>query len=215
MANATLWNTLHSQYNAIDDNNTHYTNPNCTNTGNGVNYTVNYMCNFTVYYYAENGTWNCSVNVTDTYNETGISSGSTVFYPVYALNVTDGLDFGNVGVGDFSDNKSANFTNFGNMAINISVEGYGVARGDGLAMNCSLGGNITVGNIRYSPTDVDWSLKTNLTSNLAPIANITILKQTNPGIQMTNTSYFQLYIDGTNNPGGNCSGFITFSAQAS
>ncbi|MGV8150818.1 MAG: hypothetical protein ACP5NV_03770 [Candidatus Woesearchaeota archaeon] len=213
--NATLWDVTNAQYSDPDNNNTHYTNSSCTNSGNGVNFTVNYVCQFPVYYYANNGTWNCTVLIADTYNKTGNRSNSTIFYPMYALNVTDGIDYGNVGVEDFSANKTANITNFGNRAINVTVEGYGAVRGDGLAMNCSLGGNIAVAHERFSLTDVDWSSRTPLSSSPQLISGLTIPKQTLPGTMMTNTTYWQLYVDSTNNPGGNCSGYVIFSAEAS
>ena len=111
-------------------------------------------------------------------------------------------------------NVTANITNFGNMAINITVEGYGARRGDGLAMNCSLGGNITVGNERFSAADVDWSSKTPLNSSPQLLSNLTLLKQ-NDSNMITNTTYWQLYINSTNNPGGNCTGYIIFTAVAS
>lgn len=213
-ANATLYDVANSNSGSADDNNTHYTNTSCSNTGNGVNYTVNYLCTFDVYYYANNGTWNCNVTVKDTYNKTGFLVNSTVFYPVYALNVTDGIDYGNVGVEDYSGNVTANITNFGNRAINVTVEGYGAVRGDGLAMNCSLGGNISVANERFSLTDVDWNSKLNLSASAQKLPELTMPKQTVPSTLITNSSYWQLYVDSANNPGGNCTGFVIFSAEA-
>jgi hypothetical protein len=213
-ANATLWNTAASTYNASDNNNTHYTNSNCTNTGNGAGYYVNYACNFTIIYYANNGTWNCNVTVMDNQSTTGVGNGTSVFYPVYALNVTDGIDFGNAAVQDFTGNVTANITNIGNMAINVTVEGYGANRGDGLAMSCGLGGNITVGNERFATANVDWSSKIPLSSSPQMLPNITMQKQINSTV-LTNTTYWQLYIDSTNNPGGNCTGYVIFTAVAS
>lgn len=211
--NATLWHTYTSSLNAADNYTSHYTQTNCTNSGNGVNYTVNYLCNFSVYYFANNGSWSCNVTSMDSWNQTGSLVNTTNFLPVYALNVTDGLDYGNVGVGDYSGNRTANVSNIGNMAINVSVEGYGTTLHDGLAMNCSLGGNITVQNQRFSLYDVDWSQKTNLTSNSQPLVNLTIQKQMDASTPMQNTTYWQLYIDSTNSPGGNCTGNIVFMAQ--
>lgn len=212
--NATLWHTA-STLDAADDNNSHYTNSSCTNTGNGVNYTVNYICTFDVYYYANNGTWNCFVDIIDLAGKTGNNTNTTVVYPLYALNITDGIDYGNVAVEDYSVNRTANITNFGNMPLNVSVEGYGVTRGDGLAMNCSINGNITVGMERFSISDVDWSLMTPLTSTSQSISGLTVPKQTFPNNQMINTTYWQLYVNVSNNPAGNCTGFILFTAESS
>ena len=211
--NATIWNTAASSFNSPNDNNTHYTNTNCTNSGNGVGFYVNYLCNFTIIYYANNGTWMCNVTVKDSKNTTGSGNGSTIFYPVYSLNITDGIDYGNIAVQAFSNNITANITNLGNMQINVTVEGYGAKRGDGLAMNCSLGGNITVVNERFATANIDWSLKTPMTGNSQTLSNLTLSKQINNAIIMNNT-YWQLYADSLNNPGGNCTGYVIFTAVA-
>jgi len=212
--NATLWHSTSTQE-AADNNNTHYTNSTCTSTGNGVNYTVNYICGFPVYYYANNGTWNCIVTVIDQAGKTGNNTNTTTIYPLYALNVTDGIDYGNVAVEEWSVNKTANITNFGNMPLNVSVEGYGANRGDGLAMNCSVNGNITVGMERFSIADVDWTSMTSLTSAPQNLSGLTLSKQTVPGTQIINTTYWQLYVNVSNNPAGNCTGYILFSAETS
>jgi len=211
--NATLWDLATSTQFAADNNNSHYST-NCTNSGNGLNYTVNYLCIFPVYYYANNGTWNCSVIAADTFNKTGNGSNTTNIYPIYALNVTDGIDYGQVSVDDDSLSKTANVTNFGNMAINVSLEGYAVTKGDGLAMNCSIAGNISIDNEHFSITDTgNWVDKTALTSGTSQlIANLTISKQTIPSTPMTNTTYWQLRIPP--NPAGNCTGFVIFQAEA-
>lgn len=214
LVNSTIWDMATSTIDAADDNNSHYTNTNCTNTGNGVNYTVNYLCTFDVYYYANNGTWNCSVTAMDTWNKTGNRTNTTIVLPLYALNVTDGIDYGNVAVESDSLTKTANVTNFGNRAINISVEGYGVTRGDGLAMNCSQAGNISVQYERFSLVDTgNWIDKTPLNSTSQLLSNLTIDKQTLPGTLITNTTYWQLNVPP--NPAGNCSGFVIFQAEAS
>jgi hypothetical protein len=150
----------------------------------------------------------------DNANTTGIGSGNNTFYPVYALNVTDGIDYGAVAVEDWTGNITANITNLGNMAINVTVEGYGARKGDGLAMNCSLGGNITVGNERFSTENVDWGFKIPLNGSSQALSNLTLLKQ-NDSTVVTNSTYWQLYIDSTNNPGGNCTGYVIFTAVAS
>ncbi len=215
--NATLYDMINSNNDAADDNNTHYTNANCTNGGNGVNYTVNYLCTFNVYYYANNGTWNCNTTAMDNATKIGWNANTTVFYPLYALNVTDGIDYGNVAVEDYSATVTANVTNFGNRPINVSVEGYGVTRGDGLAMTClafgAPSGNITVANERFSASNVAWGSKIPLTSTAQNISGLTVDKQTVPGTLMLNTTYWQLYIPA--NPGGNCTGYVIFQAESS
>jgi len=212
--NATLWNLVGSSYVAVDNNNTHYTNYSCNTSGNGGGYYVNWICDFNVLYYANNGTWVCNITVMDNQSTTGFGNGTTIFYPVYALNVSDGINYGNAAVQDFSNNATANITNIGNMNINVTVEGYGGTRGDGLAMNCSLGGNITINNERFATASVDWSGKTPLNGTPQMLANLTLQKQFDSNV-LSNTTYWQLYIDSANNPGGNCTGYIIFTAVTS
>lgn len=213
LVNATLFHVLTSTYDAADNNNSHYTNTSCTDSGNGLNYTVNYLCVFDVLYYANNGTWNCTVNVKDLYNKTNNNSNTTIVYPIYALNVTDGIDYGQVAVEEISSNITANVTNFGNMAINVSVEGYGAAKGDNLGLVCNLGGNISVGMQRFSSTPLDWDSKMILSSTAQHIPGLTMVKQTVPSVPIVNSTYWQLYVNVSTNPGGNCSGYIIFSAE--
>jgi len=212
--NATIWYAPTSNISAPNDNNTHYTNSSCSLNGSISAYVGWYVCDFNVIYYANNGTWMCNATVIDNASTNGTGMGNGTFYPVYALNVTDGIDYGNAAVESFAGNVTANITNLGNMPINITVEGYGAGRGDGLAMNCSLGGNITVSNERFATANVAWALKTPLTGNSQPLSNLTMLKQNSTAL-ITNSTYWQLYIDSTNNPGGNCTGNIIFSAVAS
>ena len=208
--NATLYYITNQSTNP-DDNNTHYTNSSCTLNASTGTYTGWYACSFNVIYYANNGTWTCNVTAIDTYNKTGSLTNNTLFYPVYALNVTDGIDYGSVAVEDFSNDSNANITNLGNMAINVSVEGYGVSRGDGLAMNCSINGNITVDNERYATSSgVVYGSKNILTSSSQLIPSLTMPKQFN-STMILNSTYWQLFIPP--NPAGNCTGWVLFTAQ--
>ncbi len=221
--NATLYHNATSSSNAPDDNNSHYTNASCTlNTSHapGNNFTGTYVCAFDVVHYSNNGTWICNMTVTNSYtivnpNFTGVGYGTTVFYPVFALNITDGIDYGGVAVEDYSlIDRTANITNLGNMRMNITVEGYGGKRGDGLAMNCTLSGNITVENEKFSASSgVPLGSKTNLTSTAGGIMipGLTIAKQINETM-IVNSTYWQLYVPP--NPAGNCTGNIIFTGIA-
>jgi len=212
--NATLWHVATSSSGAVDNNNSHYTNNSCTFNSSTSSNDGWYVCAFDIMYYANNGTWMCNMVISDTSNTTNPGNSTTVVYPVYALNITSvGIDFGNVAVEDYSGNTTANITNIGNMLINVTVEGYGAKKGDGLAMNCSLGGNITVSNERFSTSDVNWTLKTPLTSSPQSLQNLSMLKQTTDTLSI-NSTYWQIYINSTNNPGGNCTGYVIFTAVA-
>jgi hypothetical protein len=218
--NATLWHLSTSTNNASNDNNTHYTNMSCTTNGSLGPFTGWFLCDFDVIYYANNGTWVCNITVSNSYtiinpNFTGVGFGTTTFYPVYAINVTDGIDYGGVAVEDYSaPDRSANITNLGNMRMNITVEGFGATRGDGLAMTCSLAGNITVDNERFSAIPAQpYATKTSLTSSAGGvmIPGLSMPKQTNSTMIM-NSTYWQIYVPP--NPAGNCTGFIIFTAMS-
>jgi hypothetical protein len=218
--NATLYHVATSNTSANDSYDNHYTNVSCVYNSSLSTFIGWYVCSFNVIYYANNGSWICNVSVSNSYtqinsNFTGIGWGQTIFYPVYALNVTDGIDYGGVAVEDYSaPDKVANITNLGNMGINVSVEGYGVSRGDGLAMNCTLSGNITVANEKFSSlSGQTYVAKTSLTSNLGGIGipSLTMPKQTNATLSL-NSTYWQLYVPP--NPAGNCTGYVIFTAAA-
>jgi len=214
--NSTLY-FVNNKSSDTDDNNTHYTNASCTTNSSTGTYTGVYSCVFNVAYYANNGTWYCNVTAKDAYptsNSSGYNSNTTVFYPVYALNVSDGINYGSIAVEEYSADIGANITNFGNMPINITVEGYGVNRSDGLAMNCSISGNISVGNERFTTiSGTGFGSKTSLSSSAQIISGLTMPKQTISDTPIINATYWQLYIPP--NPAGNCTGYVLFSATTS
>lgn len=212
--NATLWHIPTSNHTDADDNNSHYTNVSCTINETTANpFIGRFVCAFDVFYYANNGTWNCNVTIMDTENKTGWNNRTSPFFPIYALNVTDGIDFGNIAVEEYSSDVIANVTNLGNTAINVSVRGYGTRMWDGLAMNCSVAGNITVDNERFAlEPGVAFGDKTPLSSTVNVLmSNLTMPKQTDPGTYVVNSTYWQLYVPP--NPFGNCTGYIMFMAQ--
>ncbi|MBN2422491.1 hypothetical protein JXB41_04650, partial [Candidatus Woesearchaeota archaeon] len=208
-----------------DNNNAHYTDALCDFIS-GSGYLANYTCNFSVYYYAINGTWTVNVSVyDDSYMEDPVNfsdfkdwmTNTTIIHPLYALNVTDGIDYGEMqllAAGDISANITSNITNFGNMPINVTVQGYGLSIGDGLAMVCDQR-NISIDDERFSvDADDNFAAKIALDGNIQTIGGLTIQKQTDPGTQMINVTYWQLYIDPNDSPFGVCNGSVIFSAVA-
>ncbi|HYD03643.1 MAG TPA: hypothetical protein VEC16_05070 [Alphaproteobacteria bacterium] len=220
LVRAVLWHNATSNYTAANNTNNHYSNSSCFLNSTTGAFTAWYACSFNVSYHANNGTWVCNMTVENSYtannsNFTGSALNYTQFYPVYALNVTDGIDYGGVAVEDFSSDRQANITNLGNMHIGVSVEGYGATRGDGFAMICNLTGNITVDNERFSnQSGTLFAAKTPLTSNLGGvnISGLNITKTTNASAPTMSTTYWQIYVPP--NPAGNCTGYIIFTAVA-
>ena len=209
--NATLWDNATVAVGDSDNPNNHYTNTSC-GLVNGNGYYANYSCAFNVWYYANPSTdWICNATVIDNANFTDTGYNTTEFLAYYALNVTPVIDYGDMILATISSNITANITNIGNSRINISVRGYGVTPGDGLAMVCQSG-NITIGNEKFSASLVNWSSKTPLSGTLQNITGISIPKRVNA--QTWNLTYWQLYTNPANTPFGECNGTIEFNAIA-
>jgi len=194
-----------------DDNNTHYSNNNCTLASNtSVNATFN--CGFNILYYANNGTWICNLTVYNNYSNNASTNISNYLQPLYALNVTDGVEFSNVPANSPSGNITVNITNFGNMDVNVSIQGYALVIGDNKGMNCSDGSTINITNIRFSTNNTaNFQQKTPMNGAIQQL-KLQVKKQTN-GTQIFNTTYWQI----TPDPGVMnriCNGSIIFNSQA-
>ena len=210
--NASFWDNNSVNFSSPDDNNTHYTNSSCVNVSQS-GYYANYTCKFNVWYYANNGSnWVYNATVIDKYNFTATGQNKTSIQAYYALNVTSLIDFGDMAVGDYKNNVSANVTNFGNYNINISVDGYGAVNGDGLAMKCDIR-NITLPNLKYSLNETDWlSLPggSALTDSPVNMSGLTVPKRVTDVVW--NQTYWHLYVPPTENPFGVCNGTVVFTA---
>lgn len=205
--------TFYYEYNDsihTDDGNEHYTNGSCAQVQNDGQYIGNYTCTFSVEYFAYNGTWFCNVTANDSFAFEATEANSTAINPLYALNVTDVIDYGNLSVTETSENVTATITNFGNTELNVSVKGFGRVEGDLWGLVCSQGTNITVENQRFSNALVDWGSKTPLNETDQDL-DITMLRQTNDVVPVTNDTYWQLYV--LPNPFGICNGTVMFTAR--
>lgn len=205
-----------------DDNNTHYTNISCTTDGTGwgnLSEFINWTCGFSVLYYANNGTWNVNVSVHDRYNGSNYnvsSTSTTSIEALYALNVTNLIDFGDMFVGETTQDPGvqANITNFGNMDINVSLYGYGAedyASYSNYAMICTVR-NISLSDERYSFSDVETFITmSSITNSPVLLPDLTLPQQTNDSQQVINATYWKLYVNATVNPYGQCNGTVVFT----
>lgn len=195
-----------------DDKNVHYTTDNCTRLSDDGQFLANYSCLFNVSYIAYNGTWYCNLSVNDSRSYNGSGLKAVNISALYALNVTDIIDYGNLSVTDYSANITATITNFGNVNINVSVLGYGAIQGDGLGFVCTQGTNISVQYQRFSGlVSALWEDKIPLNSTNNDM-NITLSRQTDDVIPVTADTYWQLYVPP--NPFGLCTGTVRFTATA-
>jgi hypothetical protein len=195
-----------------NNNNVHYSNNSCLQISN-TSLNKTFSCGSSILYYANNGTWYCNATVTNNYSNSASYNVSININPLYALNLTDGLSFGNVQSNVSSSNVTVNITNFGNMPINITLQGYAVIIGDNVGMNCSDNTNITINSIRFSTnSSANFNQKISLNGSIQKL-NFKITKQTNDTI-IFNTTYWQI----SPNPGyinRICGGYVIFDAQAS
>ena len=209
--NATFYHES-TTFNGPADNNTHYFNPDCTFV-DGDGFQANYTCVFDVYYYANPDEWTCMVYAENDYGFTDNLSNTTTVNELLALNVTPLIDYGDLAVEDTSTPQEANVTNLGNSDINVSVYGYGDSPGDGLAMVCDIG-DIAVDNQRFSLDELgDFNIDyASLAATPSLIAGLTLQQQTDPNQQVTNQTYWRLYVPP--NPFGVCNGIIVFQAES-
>ncbi|MBS3088078.1 hypothetical protein J4226_05795 [Candidatus Pacearchaeota archaeon] len=126
-----------SSFGASDDNNNHYTNSTCgidTSYGNENQAMIN--CTFQIEYYADSGNWQCQINTTDNYSSSILTSDTTSINTLLALGVNSPMEFGEMELEEVSPEAEARVTNYGNIQINLTLNGYGQTPLDGKAMEC-------------------------------------------------------------------------------
>ncbi len=219
---AVLFDNTDSFLGDFDDNNMHYTNNSCyIDYTYGTAYEARAHCLFDVWYYANPGEWNCSVSVTDSWAYQTSGTNTTQIQELLALGLPDTINYGTVNATYVSEENITNVTNYGNVQINLSLNGYGFFEGDGNAMNCTLGPaeNISVNYEKFNLTDSisgDLSLTefegnyTNLTSS--PITKRFDLnyRQDDALNEAWNQTYWRIYVP--LGVAGTCQGNIIFGA---
>jgi hypothetical protein len=223
-ATAVFYDANLSTYTGSDDNNEHYTNNSCyldTNYGNENQSYAN--CSFSVWYYANTNTWNCTLKATDNLSSQYTKTNRTFINSLLAIDLDSPLNFGTINVTNVSDEKVANVTNYGNVRINLSLSGYARTAGDNLSMNCTSGTikNISIGYEKYNLTDptpgvlnlqMFESYYTNLTSSPTRKEFNLNYRQSDIANDASKLSYWRIYIpDG--GIAGSCSGKIIFGAS--
>jgi hypothetical protein len=198
-----------------DSHNYHYTNTSCTLNGSS-GYLANWTCSFDVWYFANNGTWRLNVTTMDATSQQANSYGNVTLSPLLAINVTDTINFGDLSVTQTSGLVQANVTNMGNVNMNVTVFAHGGSNpvsGAGVAMICE-NRNISFSNERYSSNSLaTYDTMTPINGNAAHIPGLTVRKQVEDGILVTNSTYWALHVNVTDNPYGVCNGTVVFSAE--
>jgi len=227
--NSTFFDNITSTYEGTNDNNTNYTNSSCFldlsfDPYNGYTddaYTLLANCTFQVQYYANASDWNCTVRVNDSYGWEARGNDLITISPLLALGLPDFIDYGTVNATYVSGENITNVTNYGNVPLNLSLNGYGFYPGDGNAMNCTLGSNknITIENHKYNLTLAhtgDYTLSsfivnyTNLTTDPV-VKEFDLDFRHNENInEAWNHTYWRIYVP--TGVAGTCSGNVIFAA---
>ena len=219
---AVLFDPLETTYESSDDNNNHYSNNSCRiDITYGDEYQVFAHCLFDLWYYANAGTWNCTVIVSDITPYSSNGTNTTQVQPLLALGLPDILQYGLVNSTYVSNENITNVTNFGNVPINLSLSGYGFTENDGNAMNCTLGSikNISIELEKYNLTNSnpgDLSLSefianyTNLTLNPITRRYDLDFRQEDTVNDAWNHTYWRIYVPV--GVAGTCQGNIIFGA---
>ena len=136
-----------------------------------------------------------------------------------AVGLPQSLDYGLVNATYVSEEGILNVTNYGNVKINLSLSGYAVNEGDGFAMNCSLGGNISINYEKYNLTDSNPG-SLSLSQFEASYVNLTSspkvrefnlnYRQDDTQNEAINSTYWRIYVPV--GVGGTCQGNIVFGA---
>lgn len=214
--NATFYLEGVASYSSPDDGNNHYLNNSCkriSEQGTSMNYT----CAFAVQYYANNNTmWRCNATVSDGVTDvpTANLSNYVKINPLVAIKLPTLVDYGDLQTGEVSNNTIANVTNAGNRNANISVEGYAVTPGDGLAFTCTSG-SIPLSYERYNSTrtsgTASYPFLTQLTGTTNMIENgFFVPQRTSEITESVNNTHWRVQIPV--GAGGVCNGKILFTA---
>ena len=209
---AKLWDPAATTEGGSDDSEKHYTNSSCPLTG-GSGTTVDAKCSFTVQYYANPAEWTCKLTATDGSSATGSGQNTAVTVSELKALSTDGsIALGELALGATSaSDVNITVTNTGNIAMNVSVDGYGTSDGDGRAMTCSIGtGHISVGNLKYSLTaGTAYGSMTSLTDSAVTL-DFNLAKRTQSAASTKNVCH-KLQMPASN-AGGSCTGHIIVTA---
>ena len=227
--NATFYHTPTSTHEAANDNNDHYTNSSCNVTNSFGTYNgfvddgdhILANCTYLVEYYANPNEWYCNVTVNDSSGSTSSGFGSTDIADLLSIGLPDSIQYGLINATTISGENISNVTNFGNVELNLSLEGYGFTEGDGNAMNCTLGatGNISVEHEKYNLTAPNSGTLTlgQVEANYTNLTTIPIIRDFNLTRRTNDTenkaiqqTYWRIYVP--TGVAGTCEGFIKFGA---
>jgi len=202
-----------------ESKNYHYINESCIiNTSYGTLEEALIKCEFEIFYYANEGEWNCTLSIEDGFLKAN-KSNSSYINSLIAIGTQGSINFGEMGLGGVSSEVSIEIINYGNTNINLSLSGYAEEPEDELAMKC-FQGDIEIHNKKYNLTssnDGEISLEdfNNLYQNLTSLPqirkfNLDYRKEGEAEEDAMLPTYWRIYVPPE--IGGICSGNIVFGA---
>jgi hypothetical protein len=212
-------------YGSTPDNNNYYNKTCALDRSYGDQYQALANCTFSIFYFANNATWNCTANVSDnaSYSSTGFDM--ITFNELLALDLPTTINYGIVNVSEVSQENDTILRNQGNTMFNITLYGYARLPGDNLSMNCTLGNikNISIGYEKYNLTisnngTMNYSWYYSNYTNLTCMTNTTkkyglAQRQNDTEDEAYNHTYWRIYVP--LGVAGTCSGRVVFVATKS
>jgi len=202
-----------------DDNNYHYLNQSCLIDNNFGNENESQItCTFFLEYYSDPGNWNCVIKLEENNGLESNDSDSTNVNELLAIGLDDYVDFGTVEMATVSEESELNVTNYGNVQINLSLNGFGVVEDDGLAMNC-LSGSIPVGFLKYNLSYSNFGILSysQFENNYTNLTGSPVVREFNLDYRRNedfneawNQTYWRVYVP--LGVAGTCQGNIIFGA---
>lgn len=217
---ANIYAASSQAYNVGDAYIDHYSNSSCFM--NGLDGYFN--CSFNVMFYAENSTWTCAVNVTDTQlgsNTTSLNDTADVLDLVAIDILNSTLDFGTRALGTTTPTElNVSIMNEGNIEIDLQLDAYeqnytGNQYDNAYAFNCTLG-ELPVDYLRFNATANGlYAGSTSMTqAGLTDISNFDMPHQTTGTIPYEQGSYWAVGLP-SSGLSGTCTGRVIYVALAS
>jgi hypothetical protein len=216
---AELYHISSSGYSFPNDNNNHYANNSCyLNFSYGNENQLQVICGFDLLYYSSPGAWRCFINITSNLSVTRNNSGDTNVNTLLAISAQEYLNFSEGIPNEVSDEANITIVNYGNVAINLSLYGYGVSRGDNYSMNCSSN-NISISLLKFNFTKSNPGTLTfsqfesryiNLTSTEKTRRFNLNSRQDDVENEAVNSTFWRIFVPVDTR--GNCTGEVVISA---
>ncbi|MCX6710607.1 MAG: DUF2341 domain-containing protein [Candidatus Woesearchaeota archaeon] len=186
------------------DNNTLYQNSSCTLSDGYSATKKDFNCSFSLFYYAQNGTWSCNATATDSQSASGSAVANSTVNNLIAFNLSSLiLDYGNLVPGSASASSVVYYiTNLGNTRIDLSLNGTN--------MSCTIGAiGASYQHYNITGTDQAYAQMRALSNSAFLASDFNLDKKVTS--DSNRTTYWRIQIPQAVK--GSCTGIIALSAQ--